>query len=466
MRLISLAVAAVCFLGGMVSANDGPGDTAAEGKYIISPTLEFETAEMLKCRYAASQAASKTLDHIWFGNVTGKLTFDGEPSERLKILGTFEFRQYSNMFPFNSLADQLFGDMQWNDFYIRQAQGIFSLVNRESFSLELALGLMPYKYNPEVRDLGEFLFRSGTYPFYLLGKFDEPYQRLTGLRVGFTAGNEAVSWKFDWLALTEREIRPFWDISLAAIADVDIMKFIEVGGGVDFARCIPTDGRITTPWLDQNGNPNTNCIYVIPFINSDTGCYTFKATKLMTHATVDPLYTLRGREGSFISELIGKNGGKIYGELAVIGLENYPSNGNPNPLGYDKLSEKMPWMAGITIPAWKILDVCALEFEHYPCHYPNNYYYVTNVGQLRPYLGSAWGTAGSPYDSAGYSIDRWYWSLYMKKQIIRHFSLVCQIGRDIQRWEMFIALNRNYDFEDAMVRPNQWGWHLKTVFDF
>ena len=218
---------------------------------------------------------------------------------------------------------------------------------------------MPFKYNPEVRDLGEFLFRSGTYPLYLLGDFDRPFARLTGLRASFSYGNAGLGANFDALALTEREIRPFWDISLAGIASAHFFKMIDIGAGADFAHLVPMDSRITTPdtnltsyIIDSTEALDSSTGQPLGIWQYNYGHYTFKGTKLMMRATIDPFGTVRGKK-SIVSDIVGKNGGKIYAEAAIIGLENYPANltMNPvsNPFGYDKLKEKMPWMVGISM---------------------------------------------------------------------------------------------------------------------
>ena len=55
----------------------------------------------------------------------------------------------------------------------------------------------------------------------------------------------------------------------------------------------------------------------------------------------------------------------------------------------------------------------------------------------------------------------------MKKRILKNMEIVLQFGRDHQRWEMPLNfLNSSYDVEEATVKPNNWGWRLKTVFKF
>ena len=56
--------------------------------------------------------------------------------------------------------------------------------------MDLAVGYFPYKYNPEARNLGEYLFRSGTYPVYLTNDYDFPLARVAGLRYGLNFSND------------------------------------------------------------------------------------------------------------------------------------------------------------------------------------------------------------------------------------------------------------------------------------
>jgi hypothetical protein len=440
---------------------EGPYDTANHTKVVLSGMLELEGSEMTKARITFSGLDS-TVDHVWGNHLLGTLKFAAAPASYLNIRGSFEFRQYTFKTTFSSKYN--LGDFLYTDFFIREAQGIFSLFNRRSLSIDLAIGFMPFKYNPEARGLGEFLFKSGTYPFYLYTDFDRPFARLTGMRAGLNYDNNFLGAKLDLLALTERETRPFWDISFAAIGDVSLYKILDIGGGVDFAHAVAMDKGVTEP-------KDLSTVYYYNYnadsTKADTSYYTFAGTKVMARGTIDPFGPFRHDEGFFLKELAGEDGGKIYGEISVIGLEDYPSNPN-NPHGYDKLAEKMPYMFGVSLPAWKIFDVLSLEFEHYPSRNPNSAANIIRDGFPLPWytnVSTAYDT-GAAAGSATYK-PRWYWTLYMKKQIIKNFSIVCQIGRDHQRWEMPMNYQTfSYDYEEALVKYNEWGWRIKTIFNF
>ncbi|MBN1127971.1 MAG: hypothetical protein JXA71_03235, partial [Chitinispirillaceae bacterium] len=381
MRFLNLSVAALAFFWSSAAAQDS--DSVSLGsKITVSGVVDFSMGEIMEGMYKAITSPKgpdpnqtpHSVSHVWFGNPLSRLNLAFQPSENITTLIGFEGALFINTFP-PQLNTKLGSNgatpllPQFMDWRLHQAQGTFSFITNESMSLKLSLGLMPYKYNPEVRNLGEFLFRTGTYPFIIINSFNFPLARLSGARAHFERNLENIGISVDQFVLTERNMPPMNDLSLATIASVKAFKMIDLGGGVDFAHLIPLNGDLTTPAAAK---------YVTD--EGDSGTYTFQATKLMGRMTIDPIGTLRGGS-SLLAEIFGENGGKIYGEAAVVGLNNYPASDviikgtdRMNPWGYNEISERMPWMAGVNIPLWKILDVCALEIEKYPAPYPNDYY--------------------------------------------------------------------------------------------
>jgi hypothetical protein len=543
MRFFGTMVVIIGIMTSLAGA-EGFKDTANDKKVVLSGMVELEASEMVKARITFSSQRNSTVDHVWGNNLLGTLKFSAEPAPYLNIRGSFEFRQYTYKTTFSSTYN--LGDFIYTDFFIREGQGVFSLFNGKSLSVDMAIGLMPYKYNREARGLGEFLFKSGTYPFYLYTDFDRQFARLTGMRASVKYDYDFLGVKLDLLALTERETRPFWDLSFAAIGDITLFKMLDIGGGVDFAHAVAMDKGVTEP---RNQSTEYYYNYNADSTGSDTGYYTFAGTKVMARGTIDPFGMVRHDDGSILRSITGENGGKIYGEIAIIGLENYPANISKNPYGYDKLEEKMPWMVGfnspthpfityglypelavilfkytsfhrflfgeemkrshvslkwpsqkdslvisdhlvfglfpavVSIGGWALdkylgsnmnwikkisLDEVSFELEHYPNRNPNSAAYVIREGFPLPYftnLGGEYDTSQAT-GSTAYK-PRWYWTLYMKKQIIKNFSIVCQIGRDHQRWEMPMNYQTsNYDYEEALVKYNDWGWRIKTIFNF
>jgi len=49
--------------------------------------------------------------------------------------------------------------------------------------LSLSAGIFPFKYNPDVRNLGEYLFRGPVSPGFLITAFDFQYATLSGFNL-------------------------------------------------------------------------------------------------------------------------------------------------------------------------------------------------------------------------------------------------------------------------------------------
>ena len=462
----------VClYLAGQSIAEDRDS-SITNTKFSLGGTVEFDIGEFVKARTAGGGGTNAPreaigVDHIWFGHSIATLNFNARPSDFFTVKSAFEFRQYATMLPMvpGAMRDPFFGSTYWNGFYIREGQGIFTFKNSESFNLDMAFGYMPYKYNPDVRNLGEFLFRSGTYPLYLINDFDRPYARLMGLRAGTSFSTGFIKGRADVFGLIEHEMKPFNDLSFAAVTSFNFFDCFEIGGGVDLAHLVPVDSRLTTPREEKNSY-NYDSIFD-QTRNSwtfDTGYYTYQGTKLMLRGSLDFIGLLQGlgikrSDKSLISELFGPSGGKVYGELGIIGVENYPASQN-NRRGYVDIMERIPYMVGANIPLWKILDVCAVEFEYFPSYFPDNYWNPVINAYPLPVTPQ-----GEQYDSTVYK-PRWNWSVYMKKQVTNNFGLVLKLGRDHTRWEMHPAQQNYYDFESAMVKPDEWGWQGSAVFSF
>ena len=331
----------------------------------INGYIGFEVGQMVKSQYQTNEVG-----HIWLGSSVGNINMKAIPSENLTVLLGMEGRLWFNTFPTEYLRNKQFTFTSTTDFCIHQAQGIYTLLKNEKLSLECAAGIMPYKYNPEARNLGEYHFRTGTYPAYIINDFDFPRARLSGGRVSVNYTGEAVSAGIDALILTERQMRPFHDLSLAAVANAGFLKAVTIGAGIELAHIWAVSDTVTSPHSDQTKYVN----------GTDTGYYTFSGTKLMARVTIDPLFSMREN----LRGVIG-NSGKIYGELAILGLKDYPADqGANNKYGYSGLKNKMPIMFGVNLPGWKILDICAIEFEHFSSPYADSYDQVLREGYPLP----------------------------------------------------------------------------------
>jgi hypothetical protein len=158
-------------------------------------------------------------------------------------------------------------------------------------------------------------------------------------------------------------------------------------------------------------------------------------------------------------DIFGSEDLRLYSEAAILGVKNYPASRN-NPYGYDTLRYKIPVVLGFTVPAFKLLDVVALEAEWYGGRYPDSYYKVFIKGLPLP--GSRQ-TTGTPRD---YINDNWKWSIYVKRSFLDRCSIMAQAARDHTRWETSPSLAMNFDREEALNKPEHWYWTVKALFRF
>ncbi len=312
-------------------------------------------------------------------------------------------------------------------FLLDRAEGVYTAGSRDRALVQIGVGYFPFKYDPDAKNLGEYLFRSGTYPGYLSTVFDFPMSRLLGLRIS----GDLFSWLHQDLLLTsEAEMYPLQDYSLTYIVSGKAGSVLEAGGGISFARLWPVNAHATTP-------DTMNAIVV----NGDTtGYYTFRGIKLMALISFDP-------KALFVSDVFGKNDLRLYSEAAVLGVKNYP-------VYYNDLLQRLPVMMGFNVPAFKLLDVLSLEVEWYDSRYPDSYYneYIMRIPQ--PVM---------PPD-ANYAHNDWKWTVYAKKTFAGHVCLIGQAANDHIRTLTLDPLKQ--DREETLVKPGHWYYMVKTQFSF
>ncbi len=425
----------------------------------ISSLGWVESGQMVK--YFMQNGQEK--DHGWISRTFLDLTIDAVYKERLKMAFGIEGALWYNT-PLRgaSSQDPNYVHKKNSLFIISDANATYSLGDVRSPVLSIEAGLFRYKYNAQARNLGEYLFRSGTYPAFVINNFDMAYARLTGFKVSseLLEGNLHQDLIFN----IETELPPFFDGSLSYLLGYNFKKIVDVGAGVSFAHLVSVDERITTPKKQLKNR----------YINApgDTGYYTYRGTKLMGRLCFDPkaLLSVLGVDMPFF----GSEDLKIFGEALVLGLESYPANdsiGSPTALGknvwgYDSVKNKIPLIFGFNFPTFKLLDVLALEFEWYGMPYANSYH---------NYLGSGYVDGYPVPDNSShikdYTKDNWKWSVYAKKTFFNdHLGIIFQIARDHIR--NLIAIDEGYNYEEVLSKTRsgdkmgQFWWMVKLQAGF
>ena len=311
----------------------------------------------------------------------------------------------------------------------------------------LALGNFGYGYNPDVKNLGQYLLRGYVYPGDILPGF--------GNVVGGVASYQAGAFKNDFIVKSENEHRPVYDVSVADVVTWTVTDGFELGAGVNFYRVWRSN--------DAFANKNNDCpiadgeqCYILDSVGFDAGTNTtiydtisgsLSGTKLMARFSLDPkkLLGLNGIGG----RSFGKSDLVLYGEAAVLGLTDYPKY-------YDDILRRIPVMVGINFPMLGYLDHLSLEVEYYAS---KNFSDINYTGQSGAWLP----LTDFPADIADKKRDDWKWSVNASKVIFGNLQLSGQVASDHLRPG---GSNHNPNGFEAMSTPKDWYWTAKLAYFF
>ena len=365
------------------------------------------------------------LDKMFDQHFNGRLTLEAVINQKLRIVvgGEAELGSTGT----HDLAQKI------TPFILKEAQGVYSFFQPDNSVIQLSLtaGYFPFKYNPESSNLGEYLFRSGAYPGYVITDFDFAKARLMGLNVSSTLFENL---HLNMLFTSEYREPPFFDYSLSFLAGYKLPnKILDFGVGIDFNRLIPIDPSKTT---DHSNVIVENGKDVIE--NGDTLFYTKIGTKVMGRLTFDPKPLLP------FAELLSPSDFKLYGEFAILGLKNYGTY-------YPNIYQRIPVMVGFNVPCFKTIDLVSVEFEYYG----QNPAYIANMPKAASTV--------IPDDYSGQIRSFFKWSIYGVKTITKGLAVKGLIGRDHFRGTDPVG---NYDPADRMNAPKDWHYNLRVMYSF
>jgi hypothetical protein len=394
--------------------------------------------------------------HAWIQQASAILRLDTKFSEQTRMIIQ---AQGDYLFTYNvpmSVWDKQFVEGRkagTYNFWVKQAKGEYRFggFDAETFPLQIDLGVFEYKYNPDVRNLGEYLFRASAYPVFFLNWFDGAFYRMAG----FKATTHPVDWfNFDALLFSELYQFPLQDFSLAGVATFKIGRVGQFGAGIDFNRLFSIDGMHTSP-TTGSGSSITNNIYYQDSVGADASdnpiyanpkYYTFQSTKVAFRGSFDI-------KGFFDWPIFGPEDFKLYGEAAILGLKNYPTqNPGTHVTFYANMSQRSPVMVGFDIPTLRILDVLSIELEYLKSPFVPSSYNVFSQGMPIPY-----------YSSTGSSVQDTKWSFYLKKRL-GAFMVVAQAARD--HYQPFSTDIASVERTDVMTGGKDWWWTVKLQYGY
>lgn len=507
-HFVNLLVTATAFMALETLAQD-----TIERKPLVIGT-KIETGQIVNGSQAGGESGDP--DDHYLSQIGVSLTQEVVVNRRLNVRvgvgGVFYsvFPAYPNNFG-NTLGTK-FGPG------ITQAQAHYKFGEPDRSWGALRIGYFPYKYNPDAKNLGEYLFRAGAYPtFAITGGWaitDNASIRAQGIE--FSLNQLDGDLKHSFLITNERDFRPAGDFTPSYLVEYTKGP-IQIGGGVALYHWFPIKEERTNPRtintayytfdnlpaydavhpetgdtvsfaanrrtlasygdvqtiareLGHSWSANDVVDSMAAIYNMSTGYYETKAVKLMGRASFSV-------QKLFPMDFLNPNDLKVYGEIALLGVENYPGM-------YEKRTERMPIMAGINLPTFRLLDMLAVEVEYFRNTNPDDmgaqqlwelpaYHWNTpNTGNL---TGGSSGLAvereyGVP---GGYSLlfrdpnanrrDDWKWSVYAMKEIITGVSLRAQVAND-----HFRAQDANvtgYWTGPSMTRtPKDWYYVVAVTF--
>ncbi|MBN1308797.1 MAG: hypothetical protein JXA18_12815 [Chitinispirillaceae bacterium] len=452
---LSIAIAGV-FLCNFVSF-------AEEEKRTFVPELNgyasVETGEIMKGYSWMYNSSTGEVDHGWVQRAFIGLCADVAVNDRFRILVGAEGMLNFSFNLGNRLNDQYLETQRpLLKFSIWHGEGVYSFGDLERPLLQVEAGFFPYKYNAEARNFGEYLFRTGCYPGIIINRFDRAYADLLGVRVGNTIGG-----RFNHHLFLTSEITDFLfppgDFSLSYIADFSLPGILTVGGGTSLYRLLSINKRITTPKDRETAYSITNVRTITddfgnPAEIGDTSYLSFSGIKLMGRLSFDikgvvPL--------DFIRKLFGEEDLKLYCETAVLGVKNYSNTIDTSKNYYDELRKRVPVTVGFNVPAFRCLEVLNIEVEYYDSDYPNGFRRSFKDQFPLPDLENSQAVH-----------EKLKWSVYAKRTIGSHFSLIGQVANDhfIPTSHTLIMGKGSQDLQDVTLRHGDWWWATKMVVHF
>ena len=236
------------------------------------------------------RGGANSLEKIWYQRVYMHIGFNAIINERTTLHVVGESMVHYSWTQSKDITDNL---RPIYYFYPYDVEGTYSCGNSERPFLTLGFGIFPFKYNPDVRNLGEYLYRTGTYPPTMSSTFDFPLARLTGLKLSSTPMD---SLNLCAMLTTESDVIPLQDWGVSLLGDYTFAKAFTAGVGIFLNHLLSVNEYNTTPKIPTN-------------LDADSTYYTFGGTKLMGRVAFDPK--------AFITDhIFGDNDLRLYSEIA------------------------------------------------------------------------------------------------------------------------------------------------------
>jgi hypothetical protein len=412
--------------------------------------------------YRKTATDAQPIAHVWQQQAYGYLGFNALVKQRLNIFFAAE-----GLMAFSSPQIATWPQtLQTRQFFnIKSAWASYRFGDIEAPFLTLQAGFFPYKYNPDARNLGEYLFRSNAYPLVIYSNFDKPYTDLFGLRANVRMkdlGLKNSLLENDLILNSELLCPPVQDWSVSDIVSYSLAGMATVSAGASFSRLFSVHQGIYPPNTSDRYFYPQNLPYVdkVKFYirdtsSTDSALFDWKAIKLMGRASFDAKKLLS-------CDKFGREDLKLYVEADLIGLKNYP-------LFFGTRNERTLTTFGINLPGFRYIDVVNFEVEYCPnkSAFSDGNLYGANELTLVNVLPLDSSTAD--FTGGKYTVKRspFRWSVYLKKSVLDdHVSFIAQFARDHKKINFYYFEYAYMSFIESLQAKKDWWWSLKTEFKF
>lgn len=391
------------------------------------------------------EGLTSSFSHLWANTSLLHLNLESNATEWFTTRLGLEFYV---MFPLKG-SDAMDKSSYFRTYkaYLAEAAGImhWNFEHPIVSSLTIKTGMHPYTINPEVKTLGNYLFRSTVHPVSVQNKVDYPWADLLGgvAEVGLFEDKVRV----EAILASEFNYVPFFDFTPAFGAFYKPNEIIDIGGAIAFHHAVQANVGLMPDSIGKK----------------------WQGTKINLRAVFDPKPLFGGMD------YFGKDQLKIYAELAFLGLKDslevdtstlaqQRTLDPTDSLGLNNLVfptntilHRMPLMVGINFPSWKIMDVLSLELEWFMSPYMNDWFGLFSAQKAEA-------RAPGPLKQWDNYInkDNLKWSLYMKKAFGK-FEAKGIFGSDHTIYLLNSVQGGN--FEQTMKRPGDWHWMIQLRYN-
>lgn len=473
---------AACVLAAGALASWSPAQSS-DGEWVVHPKQVGASIDFgqIQNGYVANELENFAITRTGvYMNASG--TYDDRLDARVGLGGLFWFVAAKESDPVRRLIR--FGGG------IGEAQAIYYFGGKSEPSSWLQAGFFPVKYSPS-HNLGEYLYRSGTYPGTLhtggWSYMNASAYMAQGLR--YTLPTFGGLLTHDFTLFMERDYEPLNDFSPGYNLTARPLPYLELGAGVVWAHGLSVRPSRLAPKTKVNAYSKTTNMPVFGadlatpaydsagnFVGYDTlareaqtlqdwedcqagdcsdiGYYTFRGFKAAAGAVFDV--------GALVApQVIPASTFRVYGEVALLGIED-------QPFYYEKKSERMPLMLGIDIPTFGILDRLSAEVEYNKSRFRNTIYSVNQdqnpIPLTKDDISGGSGLGGYAYlGDEGDTKDDFRWSFFASRRITEGLSIHAQAASDHMRHPDFWGVMSD---ESATRSRSEWYYVLRMDFGF